>query len=324
MPVYDETSQPAVSVVIPAYRASLDIAVALDSVFSQTFAPFEVIVVNDGSPDTPALEAALARYRSSIRYLAQSNRGAGAARNTGIRVARGRYIAFLDADDSWTPDFLARQVAYLEANPGCALVYADARVSGESPLAGRRVMETAPSTGDVTLISLIEQRCNVLLSTVVMHREPLFEAGLFEESLRRGQDFDLWLRLALRGATFSYQPLVLAERRVRAEGLSADAIAEIQRSLHVLDRFGRRHHLDRGVRTALRVRMMRLVDRLEIELAKQRIVEGNFAAARYHFAAARHRPWTVRAAQLALKISPRLLRAAYTFWLQPISLTSGQ
>jgi hypothetical protein len=111
---------------------------------------------------------------------------------------------------------------------------------------------------------------------------------------------------------------------------SADAITEIQRALHVLDRFGRAQRLGREVRTALRVRMMALVDRLEIEQAKQRIVEGNFAAARYHLGAARHRPLKVRAAQIGLTVAPRLLRAAYLMlrpapWLgvqtQPSNLT---
>src|SRR5262249_50917765 len=155
------------------------------------------IVVNDGSPDTPDLLAALAPYSARIRYIElATNRGAAVARNTGIRAARGRYVAFLDADDRWLPEFLARQVAHLEGDPTCTLVYADAVVSGESTLAGRRFMEDAPSDGAVTLLSLIEQRCNVILSTVVARRDAVVAAGMFDEGLRRGQDFDLWLRLA--------------------------------------------------------------------------------------------------------------------------------
>ena len=115
--------RPAVSVIIPAFRASRDIPVALDSVFAQTFADFEVIVVDDGSPDSAELKAAIAPYRSRLQFIQQANRGAGAARNAGIRAARGRFIAFLDADDRWAPEFLARQVYFLEANRTCALVY---------------------------------------------------------------------------------------------------------------------------------------------------------------------------------------------------------
>jgi glycosyltransferase involved in cell wall biosynthesis len=311
MPKKIGAARPAVSVIIPAYRASGDIAAALDSVFAQTFPHFEVIVINDGSPDSAELEAALEPYRSRLRYIVQPNRGAGAARNTGIRASRARYLAFLDADDRWTPDFLGQQLSYLDAHPDCDLVYADALVSGESPLAGRRFMENAPSDGDVTLLSLVEQRCNIVLSTVVARRTALLDAGLFDESLRRGQDFELWLQLAWRGAALAYQKVVLAERRVRADGLSGDAVAEIERALNVLERFSRARTLDRPVRTALRIRMMSLVDRLEIEQGKLRIIEGNFAAATYHLSAARERPFKLRMVLLALKVAPRAVRAAY-------------
>jgi glycosyltransferase involved in cell wall biosynthesis len=311
MPKRIVAGRPAVSVIIPAFRASGDIAVALDSVFAQTFPHVEVIVVNDGSPDTAELEAALEPFRSRLRYIVQQNRGAGAARNAGIRASKGRYVAFLDADDRWASDFLTRQLAYLEANPACDLVYADARLSSESPLAGRRFMDTAPSDGDVTLLSLVQQRCNIVLSTVVVRRAVLVKAGLFDETLRRGQDFELWLRLAWHGASLAYQRWVLAERRVRADGLSGDTIAEIERALNVLDRFGRARHLERDVRTALRIRMMTLVDQLEMEQGKRRIIEGNFAAAQYHLSAVRERPFKVRVALLVLKVAPRALRSAY-------------
>ena len=300
---------PRVSIVIPAYRASRDIAVALDSVFAQTAADFEVIVVNDGSPDTPELEAALESYAGRLRYIVQENQGAGAARNRGIREARGTYVALLDADDRWLPPFLQRQISYLDAHPECDLVYCDAIITGESALVGRRFMDTAPSHGDVTLFSLIAQRCNIILSTVVARRTTLLEAGLFDEAIRRGQDFDLWLRLAQRGATMHYQRHVLGERRVRADGLSGDPIAELQRAIAVLERFGRRPDLDLPTRTAVRMRLMALVDRMEIEHGKRRILEGNFAAARYHLSAPKQQPIKLRIARLALRVAPRLLRA---------------
>jgi glycosyltransferase involved in cell wall biosynthesis len=303
---------PDVSVIVRAH-ASHDIACAIDSVFAQTVSGFEVIVVNESSPETPDLRAAPSRHTSRIRHIElPRNRGAAVARNAGIVAARGRYLAFLDADDRWYPEFLDRQVAYLDNHPQCALVYADVRIIGESPLAGYRFMERAPSNGAVTLLSLVEQRCNVILSTVVARRQVILGAGMFDEGLRRGQEFDLWLRLALKGASLDYQPMVLAARRVRRDGLSEGAVAELERVLNVLDRFGRRHQLDAQTRTALRVRTMRLVDRLEIEQAKQRILEGNFAAAQYHLAATRERSLQMRVAILAMRIAPRLVRAVYT------------
>src|SRR5262249_5967515 len=159
------------------------------------------------------LVAAIEPYRSRIRYLEQANAGAGAARNAAIRVAQGRYVAFLDADDRWEPDFLLRQISHLDAHPETTAAYCDAWLIGGTPRAGQRYMQAASSTGDVTLVSLIEQRCHIMLSTVVARTEAIVSAGLFNQALRRGQDFDLWLRLVLAGARIDYQTDVLAERR---------------------------------------------------------------------------------------------------------------
>src|ERR1035438_7963147 len=101
---------PLLSVIIPAYRAAQYIAAALDSVLAQTFKGYEIIVVNDGSPDTEELERALEPYRDRIIYLLQENQGLSGARNNGIRAARGTYIAPLDADDVWAPEHLAAQL----------------------------------------------------------------------------------------------------------------------------------------------------------------------------------------------------------------------
>src|SRR5581483_4665750 len=107
-------TSPRVSVIIPAYNAAAFIAETLDSVYAQTFADFEVIVVNDGSPDTEDLERELAPYREKLSYIKQENQGAAAARNTGIKAARGEFVAFLDADDTWLLAFLEKQLDLLE------------------------------------------------------------------------------------------------------------------------------------------------------------------------------------------------------------------
>jgi glycosyltransferase involved in cell wall biosynthesis len=138
-----------VSVIIPAYNAAEYIGETLDSVFAQTFTSYEVIVINDGSPDTEALEKVLKRYPANLRYLKQENQGAAAARNAGLRAAAGEFVAFLDADDIWFPHFLERQMALLKS-ANADFVYADARMTGDSPLAGRTFMELQPSRGDVT------------------------------------------------------------------------------------------------------------------------------------------------------------------------------
>ncbi|HYM25626.1 MAG TPA: glycosyltransferase family A protein [Vicinamibacterales bacterium] len=303
-------ARPRVSIVIPAYNAARDIADALDSVFRQTFSDFEAIVVNDASPDTADLERAIEPFSSRIRYVRHpQNRGAGAARNTALAAAGGELVAFLDADDLWFPEFLQRQMQFLDANPGCALVYADARISGESPLAGTRFMQQAPSSGAVTLLSLIAQTCNIPLSTVVMRREPLAAAGGFDADLRRGQDYELWLRLAANGVAMRYQRLVLTERRVRTTGLSGTPEEELVRVLYVLERFGRTQPTT--IRSAVRERLSVLSDALGIERAKARLRDADFDGALHHLASTRKRSLKWQLALIGLQVAPRLLRRAY-------------
>jgi glycosyltransferase involved in cell wall biosynthesis len=131
---------PIVSVIIPAYNAARYIGEALNSLFDQTFRSYESIVINDGSPDTAELERELQAYGANIQYIKQGNRGAAAARNAGLLCARGEYVAFLDADDRWLPNFLEHQLEFLKLNEA-DFVFSDALLFGETPLAGRTFME---------------------------------------------------------------------------------------------------------------------------------------------------------------------------------------
>jgi hypothetical protein len=172
-------------------------------------------------------------------------------------------------------------------------------------------MEHAPSEGRATLARLIRQQCNVLLSTVVVTREALSAAGLFDETLRRGHDFDLWLRLALRGVDIEFQPLVLAERRARADGLSGDRCTELERALTVLDKFGRRHDLPDTEAGLLAIRTTELRDALEIERARRRLCDGEFEAARGHLERATALSFKHRVALAALRVAPSVVRWVY-------------
>src|SRR5437588_9421301 len=111
--VSHESADPLVSIVIPAYNIAPYISETLATVFAQTFTGFEVIIVNDGSPDTEEFEHAIQPHRERVCYLKQENRGASAARNTGLRAARGELIAFLDADDLWSPTYLEEQLKFI-------------------------------------------------------------------------------------------------------------------------------------------------------------------------------------------------------------------
>lgn len=305
---------PAVSVIIPAYNVAPFIVEALDSVMAQTFTDFETIVINDGSPDTEELERALEPYRDRIVYIKQENGGAGAARNAGLRAARGELVAFLDADDAWMPNFLSEQVAFIKSGEGYDLVYANARLFGEGRKAHGTVMDRDHSEGPVTFESLIGERCIVNTSSVVARREPILEVGLFDESLRNSQDFDLWARLAKReGARMNYQKKVLARHRAHEGSLAWDGIKSVEGELKVLEKIGRRPDLTPSERETLASTVSLRRASVAVDRGKRRLIDGEFEGAveSFEFANNYYHSWKLRLVLFWLRIAPRLLQRAY-------------
>jgi O-antigen/teichoic acid export membrane protein/GT2 family glycosyltransferase/2-polyprenyl-3-methyl-5-hydroxy-6-metoxy-1,4-benzoquinol methylase len=298
---------------MPAYRAAEYISAAIDSVLNQSYTDHEIIVVNDGSPDTVELESVLRAYNDRIRYIGQSNRGCSAARNLAIRAARGRLLAFLDADDYWEPDYLAEQVSFLESNPLVDLVYADGLLVGNSPLAGRTFMQTSPSQGDVTLQALLEARCTVLLSGTLARRQSILDVGLFDEKLRCSEDYDLWLRLAMNGGRFAYQRKVLLCKRIHSASLSADHVCLHEHTVLVLQKNSLDSRLNHKEQCALRDLKMRLQATVKLERGKKELTARNFAAAANHIQDANsfYRSWKLRLMLWWLRYSPRALLHVY-------------
>ncbi len=318
---FDRNDSPTVTVVMPAYRAAEYIGAALDSVLTQTYADYEIIVVNDGSPDTVALEHALAAYRDRIRYINQDNRGCSAARNVAVRAALGRLVAFLDADDYWEPEYLSEQVKFLESNPSVDLVYSDGLLVGDSPLAGRTFMRTTPSRGDVTLQALLEARCTVLLSGTLVRRQSILDVGLFDEGLRCSEDYDLWLRLAMNGGRLAYQRKVLLCKRIHSASLSADHVNLHEHTLLVLGKNRLDFRLGEQERQALCDLEVRLQATAKLERGKQKLSAGDFetAAAEIKDANRFYRSWKLRLMLWWLRYSPRALLHIYNLRSQLIN-----
>jgi glycosyltransferase involved in cell wall biosynthesis len=219
---------PRVSVIIPCYNTAQFVAETLQSVFSQTYKDYEVVVVNDGSPDTPELERAIAPWRDRITYIHTENCGLAGARNNGIRASRGELVALLDSDDIWKPNYLAVQVCKLDEDPEADIVYPNAEVFGEGPST-----HYLPSKGPVTYTSLIDESCVVMVS-VLARRTALQRAGLFDASLRSCEDFDMWLRCLKTGSRIIYHREVLLRYRRRPDSLSADPIWMCSNAIRVL------------------------------------------------------------------------------------------
>jgi glycosyltransferase involved in cell wall biosynthesis len=311
-----EKAVPLISVIIPAYNVAPYIGETLDSVFAQTFADYEVIVINDGSADTEELERELARFIARVNYVKQENRGASAARNAGLRSARGEFVAFLDADDLWLPSYLDEQIKFiLERN--CDLACADAEVFSDRSHKDETYMETlmadAPPTGDVTFNGLLSAEQSLITSGVVVRRERVFEAGLFDEALRNSQDFDLWLRLARNGTRIAYQRRVLLRYRSRDNSLSGDEVNVHQRELRVLEKVERSYDLA----PAKRAEVVSVIERrkavLEFELGKLYLARGEFTRARESFGKANRlrRSLRTRLAVWASRIAPKLMQNLY-------------
>ena len=186
-----------ISAIIPTYNRASFLERAIGSVLAQRQPCGELIVVDDGSTDhTAALVERLAAGAAvPIRLARQPNRGAAAARNTGIRLAKGQLLAFLDADDWWLPDKLAVQAAAMAARPE-ALIAHTREIWFRR---GQRVNQKRrhdPPDGDIFAASL--GMCVVGMSTVMARRELFDRCGLFDESLPCCEDYDLWLRVGCR------------------------------------------------------------------------------------------------------------------------------
>lgn len=305
------SAPPAVSVIVPAYNTAPFIADTLASVLAQTMADFEIVVVNDGSPDTPELERELTPFRDRIRYIVQDNRGLSAARNTGIAAAAGRYIALLDSDDTWEPEYLQRQLEVLERDQ-LDIVYANATTFGDPLRAGRRFMDVHPSTGDVTFESLVTQRCNVMVS-VLARREALVDAGLFDESLRSSEDFDMWLRVLLNGGRIGYQREPLVGSRLRKGSLSANGVSMCQHIVRVLDKVAADARVTAPQRALVAERREYFSALLKLHEGKRAFFAGDhrLAAAALAEANVRLRRKKLAVAVLLLRLVPGLLLRAY-------------
>ena len=304
-------TRPTVSVIVPAYNTARYIADTIASVLAQTYKRFEIVVVNDGSPDTPALEAALAPFRERIHYIVQPNRGLSGARNTGIAAARGELVALLDSDDIWEPDYLACQIETLTSR-GLDVVYPNAINFGDPRRAGRLFMDVHPSSGPVTLESLVTQQCNVMVS-VLARRDVLADAGLFDESLRSSEDFDMWLRVVARGGRIGYDTRPLVRSRLRPESLSANEISMCQHIVRVLDKTTRTMTLTPAQADLIADRRAHFMALLRFHEGKRAFVSGNReqALAALTEANVRLKRVKIAVAIVLLRVMPNLLLRAY-------------
>lgn len=229
---------PVVSVIVPVYKIEKYIAATVQSVLNQVFTDFELLLIDDGSPDR-SVEIIQQFTDPRIRLIRQQNRGLAGARNTGIRHARGQYLAFLDGDDLWAPEKLAKHVYHLNLNLQVGISYSFSTFIDEAgnPLG---IYQTA-RINDITPGYILCRNPVGNGSNPVIRREVFdeirFQANLhgtvedfyFDESFRRAEDTECWLRMAIQtNWKFEGVPEPLTLYRVNSSGLSADVTKQLE------------------------------------------------------------------------------------------------
>ena len=218
-------SAPLISVVVPTFNRAYCVSNAIESVFAQTFKNIEVIVVDDGSTDN-TLEI-LARFGDRIRLIRQKNSGVSTARNTGVRAARGGWIAFLDSDDRWHPDKLERQAGYLQKY-AAKICFTRCVTDYGVPLPD---IEDVPSILKEPELHYVEDVVDLVCSAQghpymqsMLIEKHLFEkVGLFDESLQTAGDTQLLFKLSFfSGLIYIDSPLVVVHRTLAANSLTYD------------------------------------------------------------------------------------------------------
>jgi len=310
------TTGPRVSIIIPSYNTASLIGNCLESVFSQTFRDFEVIVVNDGSPDTVQLEEVLRPYEGRIIYIRQANKRAAGARNTAIGQARGEFLAFLDSDDSWLPNHLALQMEVFEQDRSLDMVYSDAvLVSDEARESS--FMEKCPSEGEASFAALVREKCHVPVSTVVARKASIVKAGLFDEQLQRCDDYDMWLRTAFHGAKIGYRRTVQARLYLgRPDSLGLSRSKMVEAYWKILEKTAETLPLNLEQKEIVSDRAEEIHAQYLLEEGKIQLRERRPEKARELFAEANRRLRTLKLSVVvrSLQIAPRSACALLDAW----------
>ena len=222
-----------VSVVIATYNMGHYLVQAVQSVLSQSYPNVEVQIVDDGSTDDTANLVRQWRNDPRVRVHAQSNAGQARAKNTGVSLSRGRFVAFLDADDLWLPGKLARQMELFRGRPELGVVYSDYQcMDGEGRPLAKGV--TPMRRGWVSGALLIENF--VCYSAGVVRRECLERSGCFDETLGMGIDYDLWLRLSAH-YQFDFVPEPTVRYRIWAGQMSKNYKKRYQSAIRIMQSF---------------------------------------------------------------------------------------
>ncbi|MEW5894157.1 MAG: glycosyltransferase [Candidatus Omnitrophota bacterium] len=212
---------PKVSVIVPVYNRENYLGKCIDSILAQEYRDYEILLVDNNSANgsVRVIREYEKFYPHKIRCLSQPKQGAAAARNLGACAARGAYLAFLDSDDLWFPEKLKIQMFFFEKKKDVDLMYTSyARFGKNGLMRGDELRKLYPRLLDGHILPDLLLECFIWTSTVVIRKSVFRELGGFDESLATGEDYDLWLRAAVKYKIFGI-PLALAQYRQHDENL---------------------------------------------------------------------------------------------------------
>ncbi len=221
---------PLISVIVPTYNYAHFIGDCLESIFSQTYKDFEVIVVDDGSTDGTA--EILQEYKEKIRYIYQENRGLPSARNTGIQSSHGKFLAFLDSDDLWLPYKLEEQIRILGDDADMGIIFSDASAFNERGVIRESILKEEKICTGFCFERLFMGNY-LVMPTVMIRKNCLEKSGIFDESLTAVEDYDLWLRISLF-YKIGFVDKVLAMYRVHPSNMSRDFCRLLDNEIRVI------------------------------------------------------------------------------------------
>jgi glycosyltransferase involved in cell wall biosynthesis len=210
-----------VSVIIPTYNRALIIKDAIQSVINQTYTDYEIIVVDDGSTDnTSNVINDIRNHSGKVRYIHQENKGRSAARNSGIRAARGNYVAFLDSDDIFLPEKLSVQVMTLENNLDFGMAYSPALIMDKYGNMSEDINQRKEKLAGWIYPELLFIKKNIItIPSVIVRKQILNEIGGFDETMHICEDLDLWRRIARYHQVFQMKEPVAIIRHTINESL---------------------------------------------------------------------------------------------------------
>lgn len=268
------------SIVIPCYNSELYIENCINSILTQDYSNFEVLIIDDGSKDkTSAFVKRIIdkNKNKSLRYYFQDNNGQSSARNLGILHSKGNYIAFLDSDDYMTPNSLQVRMDMVKSKPSIDILHSDAFLNIDGNILKQTYKELYGAKIETKIIKNLLKQNFLINSTVIVKKEVLLEVGMYDPLIFSAEDYDLWIRIALKNKKFDYVDTPTIVHTIRKSSLSKSMTLQVylRNILKVYDKVLKNEDLRFGYKRILMSTIRKLNNMIEDENVKEFLLTKN-------------------------------------------------